>query len=152
MYGAAVHRRFRFAQRIDRTILAFLCLRALIPAGFMLAPVDGHLEVVLCDAAGAMTMHHPKMAEMPGMKHMPGMDHAAVADTDSDAHSAPGHAHADPTCPYAQSAGPAPLPALPALPRAHVVQALPVAQRSAQLQSAFGPRRAQTPRAPPALA
>src|ERR1700692_1580667 len=61
-------------------VLAMLCLRAFVPAGFMLAPVDGQLAVVLCDtdAQGALQGHHAH-------------DHAA------------GHHHAqtDPTCPYA---------------------------------------------------
>ena len=72
-------------------LLGMLCLRALVPAGFMLGPVDGHVGMVLCEAnAAGMPAHH----------HHPGMQHA------------PQHAGHDPTCPYAQSAGKGAGPAL----------------------------------------
>jgi hypothetical protein len=58
-------------------VLGLVLLRGLVPAGFMLAPVDGHLAFVLCDAdasmpampAGAMPASHQHL-------HM-AMDHAA---------------------------------------------------------------------------
>src|SRR5688572_17441061 len=99
-------KRSRFLRRAGQLTAAVLCLRALIPAGFMLAPVDGHLEMVFCDAAAPKPIHHPPMAhvhDMSGMEHG-GPEHAASE------HGVTGYAHADPTCPYAQSAGPAPLP------------------------------------------
>lgn len=71
-----------------------LALRALIPAGFMAAPVDGKWQIVLCQPelmAGAHPHHH-------------GHDSGAAV--------------VDPTCPYAQSAGPALMPTLPVLPAA----------------------------------
>ncbi len=71
-------------------ILGWLFLRALIPAGFMLAPVDGRLALVVCDAEmSAGEQHH---------HHHPGHDHTAHHEG----------VHSDPTCPYAQSAGAAP--------------------------------------------
>src|SRR5579864_7917867 len=79
-------------------VLAMLCLRAFIPAGFMLAPVGGQLAVVLCDT-----------------------DAQGLAPNQTPGHHghdlAVGHHHAqtDPTCPYAQSSGPAPLPVVPVL-------------------------------------
>jgi hypothetical protein len=106
-------------------VLAMLCLRAFVPAGFMLAPVDGQLAVVLCDA-DALGVH----------------DHAA------------GHHHTqtDPTCPYAQSSGPAPLPALPVLAAVQIATLRTPPIQVAQTHSRFGPTRQQSPRGPPRLA
>ncbi|HXR92779.1 MAG TPA: hypothetical protein VN750_21140 [Steroidobacteraceae bacterium] len=39
-------------------VLAMLLLRALVPAGFMLAPVNGGLAVVLCDADSTASLYH----------------------------------------------------------------------------------------------
>jgi hypothetical protein len=111
-------------------VLAMLCLRALVPAGFMLAPIDGRLQIVLCDsAAPARAPHHQ------------GHDHGAHR-----------HAIADPNCPYAQSAGPAPLPALPMLAAAPVANAPAVHGNLSQTHVPFGPVRQHSPRAPPLLA
>ena len=38
-------------------VLAMLLLRALVPAGFMLAPVDGGLAIVLCDADATASLY-----------------------------------------------------------------------------------------------
>jgi hypothetical protein len=108
-------------------VLIMLALRALVPAGFMLAPVDGQPAIVLCDT------------DAPGARHHVGHHHA-------------GHAHADPTCPYAQSAAPAPLPALPALTAAPGAAADALPTLSAQVHARFGPSRQQSPRAPPLFA
>lgn len=118
-YGGARHWASPF-------VLAMLCLRAFIPAGFMLAPVDGRLHVVLCDTDAPGSARH----------HMLGHHHAQT----------------DPTCPYAQSSGPAPLPVLPALAAVQIaiLSAPPV--QVAQTHSRFGPTRQQSPRAPPLLA
>jgi len=88
--------------------------------------------VVLCDTAvhGAGHVHHHGSAEHPG----------------------PLHAHPDPTCPYAQSAGPAPLPALPVLAAAPVADHTLLPAHQARAFTAFGPDRQQTPRGPPRLA
>jgi len=104
-----------------------LCLRALVPAGFMLAPVDGQLAVVLCDADAA---HHHAAQNHPGHHH---------------------HHQLDPTCPYAQSAGPAPLPAQPVLGPQPVVNAPVLAARLDQVHAHCGPPRQQSPRGPPRL-
>jgi hypothetical protein len=125
-------------------VLAMLCLRAFVPAGFMLAPVDGRLEVVLCDtdAPGATPGASP--TRTPG-HYTPGHhahDHAA------------GHHHAqtDPTCPYAQSSGPAPLPVLPVLAAVQLATLRAAPIQVAQTHSRFGPTRQQSPRGPPRLA
>jgi len=122
-------------------VLGLVLLRGLVPAGFMLAPVDGHLAFVLCDAdasmpampAGAMpaSHHHLHMA----------MDHAAH-----------GHgAHGDPTCPYAQSGGPAPLPTLPMLAGGARFERPPLPAAITQTLLGFGPIRQPSSRGPPHL-
>ncbi|MGO9994575.1 MAG: DUF2946 family protein [Steroidobacteraceae bacterium] len=116
-------------------VLGMLFLRALVPAGFMLAPVGERLALVLCDAgmsAGEHQHHH----------HHPGHDNSAHQNG----------AHSDPTCPYAQSAGPAPLPTLPVL-EGGVVSDLTVPPATVtQTFLTCGPTRRQTPRGPPSLA
>jgi len=117
-------------------LLTALCARALVPAGFMLAPVDGALQVVLCDAdaRAGMPQHHHDHGHHGG---------------DAQHHH---HGKLDPTCPYAQSAGPAPLPAAPEPQVMRVAERQPLAQTSSQLHSQFGPSRHQEPRAPPLAA
>jgi len=115
-------------RRVTTLLLVMLALRALVPAGFMLAPVDGRPAIVLCDT------------DAPGAPHQHAGHHHA------------GHAHLDPTCPYAQSAGPAPLPALPVLTGAPAATAGALPTPTAQVHARFGPSRQQSPRAPPASA
>src|ERR1700680_3612114 len=110
-------------------VLAMLCLRALVPAGFMLAPIDGRLEIVLCDSSVPSLGHH---------HHHSGYDPTTHH-----------HNGVDPTCPYAQSSGPAPLPALPAMAAAPVASAPVVQSNVSQTHATFGPARQQTPRGPP---
>ena len=117
----------RSRTRTAYVLLALLCLRALVPAGFMLArSVDG-VTVVLCSVAAAK--HHQ------GHEHS-GHNHAAV----------------DPTCPYAQSAGPAPLPALPKLSVTPPDPSYAALRRDAQTIVQFGPLRRYASRAPPSNA
>lgn len=123
-------------------VLGLFFLRALVPAGFMLAPVDGNLAFVLCDidlpvpamSAGAMPAGH---------HHMPmGMDHAAH-----------GHgAHGDQSCPYAQSGGPAPLPTLPVLAGGTAFGHPRLPAAITQTLLSFGPVRQPSSRGPPQLA
>lgn len=118
-----------------RLILGLLFLRALVPAGFMLAPVDGWFAVVVCDgemSAGAHPHHH----------HHP--DHNAASSHEG--------FHIDPTCPYAQSAGSVPLPSLPVMAGAALVARLPTADAATQSILTAGPVRRQLPRGPPLLA
>jgi hypothetical protein len=118
-------------------VLSVIGIRALVPAGFMLGPVAGHMSFVLCepDVIGGHSHLHA------------GHVHPGVGD-------APHHHefHGDPACPYAQSAGPAPLPTLPVLPGGPVLVGLvlPTAFDQVFLQS--GPTRQQFPRGPPHLA
>jgi hypothetical protein len=146
---SAISQRCKGMRRITRKsgwgsllILGLLFLRGLIPAGFMLAPVDGNLALVLCSLdlpvaavpAGAMPASHPHMHEAQD-------------------HSAHQHgAHGDPTCPYAQSGGPAPLPTLPVLAGGTTFERpiLPAAVTQTRLR--FGPIRQPSSRGPPHLA
>jgi hypothetical protein len=125
-------------------VLAMLCLRAFVPAGFMLAPVDGRLEVVLCDtdAPGATPGASP--TKTPG--------HYALGHHTHDHAAGHHHAQTDPTCPYAQSSGPAPLPVLPVLAAVQLATLSAAPIQVAQTHSRFGPTRQQSPRGPPRLA
>jgi hypothetical protein len=105
-----------------------LGLRALVPAGYMLAPEDGQLAVVVCEA------------NEPGAAHR------------HDGHQHAGHTHSDPTCPFAQSAGPTPLPALPALAPASVATVLLLPAQVSQAFVQSGPSRQPSARAPPRFA
>jgi hypothetical protein len=120
-------------------VLGLVLLRALVPAGFMLAPVAGHPALVLCDddaptPAGAVPAIHRHM-------HM-AMGHAA--------HRHGGHA--DPTCPYAQSGGPAPLPSLPVLAGSTTFERPQLPAAITQTLLCFGPIRQPSSRGPPHLA
>jgi hypothetical protein len=89
---------------------------------------------VLCDAgtsAGEHQHHHPPSGH--GVAHHDG-------------------AHNDPTCPYAQSAGAAPLPTLPVLTGAATAGQPVGAVAVTQTRLRFGPTRQQTPRGPPSRA
>lgn len=108
-------------------LLLMLCLRALVPAGFMLAEVDGTVRVVLCDA------------DAPGIR-----GHQHHGD-----HQNHHHTRLDSSCPYAQSAGPAPLSVPPAIADIRLAVLQPLPQVSSQLEAQFGPSREQQPRAPP---
>ena len=116
-------------------VLGLLFLRALVPAGFMLAQVDGRLAFVLCDAETSAGEHQHQ-------HHHPGHDNATHHEG----------THGDPTCPYAQSAGPAPLPTLPVIAGAAAVDQLRVLAAVTQTLLSFGPTRQQMPRGPPVLA
>jgi hypothetical protein len=66
-------------------------------------------------------------------------------------HDHAGHHHtpSDPTCPYAQSAGPAPLPTLPTIEPSYLTIVSAPPTRIAQVHAHFGPIRQQAPRGPP---
>ena len=117
-------------------VLAMLAARALVPAGFMLAPIDGSLSFVLCepDVMGGLQAHQHH--------HHPGHDQSTQM----------GGSHIDSTCPYAQSAGPAPLRALPVVSAVStIVEVLtPTIRHQVSLHS--GPTRQQSPRGPPTFA
>lgn len=111
-------------------VFAVLLLRAIVPAGFMLAPVDGRLEFVLCDSDAPGSTHRHAVGDQAGHHHT----------------------HIDSSCPFAQSSGAAPLPSMPLLATASMETARPPLPQAAQTHARFGPARQQSPRAPPHLA
>jgi hypothetical protein len=111
-------------------VLPVLLLRAAIPAGFMAASVDGALQIVLCQPQMMGGHHH---------HHHSGTQNPVPSD-------------ADPTCPYAQSTGPALMPALPVLPAMAVMHRMSAPAAAAQPPFSVGPPRQQSPRGPPVLA
>lgn len=121
-------------------LLPVLLLRAAVPAGFMAASVDGALQIVLCQ---------------PGMMGTPGMA-AGAAHHHHHLHAGQGStsmpAEVDPTCPYAQSTGPALMPSLPVLPVVAAMHRLEARPAMSQTQLKFGPPRQQSPRGPPLIA
>lgn len=130
-------------RRAALIVLALLFLRALVPAGFMLARVDGGLAVVLCE---------PDVLAPLGHQHA-GHDHAAHHHGEHGAPGAPGghDAHGDPSCPYAQSAGSALLPTLPLLAAGGPLHRLASPPEFTQTVLSFGPPRQPVSRGPPAL-
>ena len=110
-------------------VLPVLLLRASIPAGFMAASVEGTLQIVLCQ---------------PGL--MAGGHHHPHHHRDS---QSPASIEVDPTCPYAQSAGPALMPTLPVLPATADMHRLEPPAATTQRQLEYGPTRQQSPRGPP---
>lgn len=116
-------------------VLPVLLLRASIPAGFMAASVDGTWQIVLCQPGLMAGVHHDHHHH-----------HLGAPDT------APASVDVDPTCPYAQSAGPALLPTLPILPAAVAMHRLEPPAATTQTELSYGPPRQQSPRGPPTLA
>lgn len=114
-------RRLRFLCLLA-LVLPVLAQRALIPAGFMAAAVDGTVQMVLCQP-GAMAGHHHHHPVSP-----------------------------DPSCPYAQGAGPALMSALPVLPKVAMMHRLETPPAATQTRATFGPLRQNFPRGPPTLA
>jgi Protein of unknown function (DUF2946) len=113
-------------------VLPVLLLRAAIPAGFMAASVDGTWQIVLCE---------PQMMMAAGHHH-----HHHHSDSHDSMPS-----DVDPTCPYAQSAGPALMPTLPLLPTVAMMHRLQPQPATTQTRLPSGPARQQFPRGPPSL-
>jgi len=105
-----------------------LLLRALVPAGYMLAPEDGRLALVLCDAGAPRGAHH------------------------HDAHHPGPHTHGGPNCPYAQSSGPAPLADAPTATAAAIAARVRLPAEVSQTALQPGPLRQLPARAPPQTA
>jgi hypothetical protein len=136
-----------------RTLLPLLALRLLLPTGFMLAPGEHGVALVLCsmamprgaastDGAGAMSMD----------MHMSGMDMAASGDAGR--HPAPddGGAHKDTVCPFAAAASPAPVSVQPLIAQRLVpVVTVALLRTEPQRTAQSGPLRSQISRAPPAF-
>jgi hypothetical protein len=128
-------KRLRSPAWANALVLAVLCLRAMVPAGYMLAPAGDHPAFVLCSAAMALSAREKESGE----PHRAGAAHQ-------------GGAHSDPDCPYAHSAGPAPLPTLPGLANAALCHPEVARVHVTPSFSPCGPTRRQTPRGPPSAA
>src|ERR1700721_1783846 len=85
-------------------VLPVLLLGAAIPAGFVAASVDGTWQIVLCEPQMMAAGHHHHHHHSDSHDSMP--------------------SEVDPTCPYAQSAGPALMPTLPGRPPVAVLHRL----------------------------
>lgn len=116
--------------RLALWVVPALLFRALIPIGFMLDPIDGRAEIVLCGSDAPIAGEQHRGGDNAGHHH---------------------HSHVDPTCPYAQSAGAAPLPAWPVLAAAPA-PGIASAAGEQQIHAHFGPTRRHSPRGPPRLA
>jgi len=123
-------------------VLGLVLLRGLVPAGFMLAPVEGNVAFVLC------SVDMPAAVMGAGAMQMPAGHRHGHASQD---HGAPRGAHGDPTCPYAQSGGPSPLPALPVLAGGATFERPPLPAAITQTLLGFGPIRQPSSRGPPHL-
>lgn len=110
--------------------LGLLLLRSLIPAGVMLSVQDGQLAITLCSLDASGGAHH------------------AYHDGDHAGHTG---VHPDPTCPYAQSSGPALLPTVPLLAGAAPLRRFLEPSPVTSLIASPGPPREQFPRGPPSL-
>jgi len=133
-------------------VLGLVLLRGLVPAGFMLAPVDGTLAFVLCDidlpGASMPSGTMPSDAMPAGHDH----DHMHMHMHMAADHAAHQHGtHGDSTCPYAQSAGPAPLPTLPVLAGGATFEQPTLPASVTQTLLGFGPIRQPSSRGPPHL-
>jgi hypothetical protein len=124
-------------------LLFALLVRAAIPAGFMLAPdASGHLALVLCSGTGPLGASD---GTVPALHHH---HHAASSDAAGE-HPQPIH-KADSLCPFAGSAGPAPVPAVTAAPLpapGHIV-VVEVGPGSSTISTIL---RAQQARGPPVV-
>lgn len=126
-------------------LLFVLAVRAAIPAGFMLAPdADGQLVLVLCPDVGPMLPMGEGDAAAHHHHHHPG-----APSGDAGNHGRSGSSHeASSRCPFAASAGAAPLPALPAISGADSRRGCIAASQTASA-TASTILRVQTARGPP---
>jgi len=133
-----------------------LALKAVIPVGYMLAPVDGHAMLVICPAG----IHRPVATHMTSaMASMPGMDMSAAAPhvhaMDSGAgavHAGHAVAHAAADCPFALASGAALVAAIEA-PGARDFEWIPDRRPAVPaVVPRTPPIRHLAPRGPPSLA
>jgi hypothetical protein len=132
MMRQAPHRSPHFRRTLSVLAALALALRALIPTGFMLAPVDGHAQIVICPAG----LHEASHAH-----------HAGAA-----AGHAAGSAHAADQCPFALAGGPGFIGAAPDLAQPYFVLLQPPPTVALASVAVPPPLRHHAPRGPPALA
>ncbi|MBW8783270.1 MAG: hypothetical protein JF593_01305 [Novosphingobium sp.] len=89
-------------RRLAALLLALaLCMKVLVPAGFMFSGAGGSLALVVCPDAGGdplsgQAAHHHRGPAVQGGMHVHAM-HAVVAEHATAAHA---HAKGDGVCPY----------------------------------------------------
>ncbi len=140
MYRKAWHRRSGFHRSLGVLAILALAMRALIPTGYMVAPVDGRAQLVICPAG----LHLHQAAHLHHTAGAAGTAHEAAT-----AHG--GMGHTSELCPFALAGGPgltgaAPAPVQPyfvLLSQPRIVAFAGVTQSP--------PFRHQAPRGPPAL-
>jgi hypothetical protein len=132
MMRQALHRSPHFRRTLSVLAALALALRALIPTGFMLAPVDGHAQIVMC----------------PAGLHQAGHAHHAGA---AAGHAA-GSAHAADQCPFALAGGPGLTGAASDLSDPHFFLLQPPRTVAFASVAISPPLRHHAPRGPPALA
>ena len=118
-------------------VVLVFALKALIPPGYMLAPVDGHARLVMCPAG----IHYPAgMHSMAGMVHVNEVGHAEHASL------------AVTQCPFALAGGVALLAAAGAVAEPHYVTLQPARPCATASVPTTPPARYHAPRGPPSLA
>ena len=118
-------------------------LKALVPAGYMIAAVDGHARLVMCPAglAHAGSMHHSVgMPAIAGMELSAGLNHAAHAQL------------AAYQCPFALAGGAGLLARAPVLILPYFLTLQRTAVPVVPSAPIAPPLRHLAPRGPPALA
>lgn len=136
--------------------LLALALKAVIPVGYMLAPVNGHATLVMCPAGIHQPMSHgmsTDMASMAGMDMSAAAPHMGMADHGAgEAHAAHAAAHAAADCPFALASGAALVAAIEA-PAARYFEWIPHARPVAPATVPRAPPlRHEAPRGPPSPA
>jgi hypothetical protein len=121
-----------------------LCLKALVPTGYMIAAVDGHARLIMCPAGihQPLAMHHEGGAMAMGdAQHLASAGHAA--------HAAQ-HAAAD--CPFALAAVAVLGTSAPQSAEPYFILLPNAAPLSVASIPAAPPLRHSAPRGPPSLA
>jgi hypothetical protein len=160
-HRAALLARLRRAARVPALLAVFaFALRALVPTGFMLMPVDGHLQWALCPDAGDASASGVAMAGGAADLHAHHHHHAGkqagmagpLVAHGADMHGAGAGHESQPHCPFALASA-APLAgSLPSLvaPWSELQLPIPVASRPGR--AADAPLRHAAARGPPTLA
>lgn len=145
----SIHRSSRARRWFGLLVGLLSGLKALTPAGYMLAAVDGHAQWVMCPAGvyHRGNMHHAAgMLPMAGMNHSLGLDHAPAID-----HAA--HASlAARQCPFALASGAALVAMAREVVEPYFVLLRPVRADAVVSVPIAPPLRYHAPRGPPALA
>jgi len=160
---SALLARLRRAARVPALLAVFaFALRALVPTGFMLMPVDGHLQWALCPDAGGASAHGMSLAPASGSSvahlhhhHDAGLQAGMagpLAAHGGGTHGAGAGHESQPHCPFALASA-APLAgSLPTLVAPYSELRLPPAIAAQPGRAVDAPLRHAAARGPPTLA